>query len=123
MFILSSRAVSTAPFFTLFMGTLRPHLTLLLDVVSIHTGTKSLWKKGMPSVRASAESRCNSEIYGAICASSQSTRICFNTVRNLINRREPRIEKELRQAVADAIRSLRPESLDKLFRKVIYGDP
>lgn len=40
---------------------------------------------------------------------------CFNTVRNFINRREPRMEEELREAVAEAIRSLRPESLDKLF--------
>ena len=110
--------------FTLFVGTLRPHLTLLLDNVSIYKATKSLWKRGMPSVRESAESRPITLKYTVPYAPHLNpVEFCFNTVRNFINRREPRTEVELRQAVAEAIRSLRPESLDKLFSKVIYGDP
>ena len=43
--------------FTLFLRTLRPGLTILLDNVSTHKATKSLSKKGLPSVLESAQSR------------------------------------------------------------------
>lgn len=48
---------------------------------------------------------------------------CFHTVRTLISRREPTTEEDLRQAVAEAVRSIRPESLDKFFRNGIYSHP
>ena len=110
--------------FTIFLSTLRPDLTLLLDNVSIHKATKSLWKKGLPSIRESAEARSITLKYTVPYAPHLNpVEFCFNTVRSFINRREPRTEEDLRQAVAEAIRSIRPESLDRLFKKVIYGDP
>ena len=110
--------------FTTFIGTLRRNLTLLLDNVSTHRATKSLWKKDMPSVRESAESRSITLKFTPPYAPHLNpVEYCFNTVRAYINRQQPRDENELRLAVAEGIRSLSPASLSRLFTKVIDGDP
>ena len=102
--------------FTTFVGTLRRDLTLLLDNVSTHRATKSLWKRNLPSVRESAESRKFTPPYAPHL---NSVKFCFNPIRAHISRAQPRTEVELRLAVAEAIRSWTADTLYKLFRKLI----
>ena len=76
--------------FTLFVGNLRRGLTLLLDNVSTHRATKSLWKKRLPSVRESAESRSITLKFTPPYAPHLNpVEFCFNTVRSYINRKQP----------------------------------
>ena len=110
--------------FTSFVGQLQAGLTLLLDNVSIHKASKSLEKKGLPSIRESADRRQITLRYTVPYAPHLNpVEFCFNTVRNFINRMQPRTEDELRDAVARATQSLEPRSLNALFHKVIMGDP
>ena len=110
--------------FTQFVQTLPRGLTLLLDNVSTHKATKSLTKKGHPTVRESADSRDIALKYTVPYAPHLNpVEFCFNTVRNFINRRQPRNEEKLKAVVAEALASLRAPSLDALFKRVIWGDP
>ena len=95
---------------TLFVGSLRlgftlPHWT---EQCSVHKATKSFWKEGLPSVRESAEARSITLKYIVPYAPHLNpVEFSFITVRNFIIRRELRTEGHYRQAVAEAICSIR----------------
>lgn len=76
--------------FTTFVGTLRRDLTLLLDNVSTHRATKSLWKRNMPSVQHSAESRSITLKFTPPYAPHLNpVEFCFNSIRANINQAQP----------------------------------
>ena len=101
-------------------------LTLMLDNARIHYASKCLIAKGLPTVKELAASKSISLKYiPAYAPHLNPVEFNFNTVRNLLRRKEAWTLRKLETALESLFRtdSFCQESQTKLFHKVIFWKP
>ena len=120
--ILVEGAVTSA-IFRNFLESLPQGLTLILDNCSIHKATKSLTKLGLPTIKETAVDRSITLQYAVPYAPYLNpVEYVFQSIRQHVNKVQPRTALELRQAITAGIKAYKPSSLTALFQRVVQND-
>ena len=101
-------------------------ITLMLDNARTHHATKCLSAKGFPTVAQLAASKFISlRFTPAYAPHLNPVEFTFNTVRNLLRRKEAWTERKLMDALRDLFtqEAFSEASMKKLFKSVIFGGP
>ena len=116
----------TAEVFCEILKELPDGITLMLDNARIHHASKSLTAKGLPTVQELAASKSVSlKHIPAYAPHLNPVEYNFNTVRNLLRRKEAWTLDKLKRVFNILFKgdSFRQESQTKLFQKVVFGSP
>lgn len=101
-------------------------LILMLDNAPVHHASKSLSKKGLPTIAEVAKSKGIMLKYlPSYAPHLNPVEYTFNLVRNLLRRKQAWTEKRLLDALHEMFgrQSFSKNSLSKLFKSVAYGGP
>ena len=99
-------------------------ITLMLDNARTHHATKCLSAKGLPTVAQLAASKSISlRFTPAYAPHLNPVEFTFNTVRNLLRRKEAWTERKLMDALQDLFtqEAFSEASMKKMFKSVIFG--
>ena len=99
-------------------------LTLMLDNAPIHHAKNCLKERGLPTVKEVADSKSITlEYIPAYAPHLNPVEHTFNTVRNLLRRKEAYSENKFMQSVTDLFHSdsFSQDSMTKLFKSVVFG--
>ena len=109
--------------FRQFLETLPQGLTLILDNCSIHKATKSLTKHGLPTIRETADSRSITLQYAVPYGPYLNpVEYVFQSIRQRVNKEQPRNALELHQAISNGIAAYSSDSMYALFHRVVQND-
>ena len=113
----------TSVIFRQFLETLPQGLTLISDNCSIHKATKSLTKHGLPTIRETADSRSITLQYAVPYGPYLNpVEYMFQSIRQRVNKEQPRNASELHQAISNGIAAYSPGSMHALFQRVVAND-
>ena len=89
---------------------------LILDNASAHRASHILRREGLTSIRELADAKGLMLLYmPPYTPSLNPAEHCFNTIRQRVEREEPRNEQDLRTAVRNGIRALRNSEMIATF--------
>ena len=98
-------------------------MTLMLDNCSIHKATKSLTKIGLPTIKETAVKSSIALQYAVpYDPYLNPVEYVFQSIKQHLNKVQPRTALELRGAITTGIKAYKPSSLKALFQRVIQND-